>query len=101
MSCFHHAAFEVAWTHFSVGMVNVHKLGLFKTAIESLVQCVTRLYDDPRHPQLLDLYHMLAEITQHDLETQRRYLEFERAVLRRYYPAESNRQDAEIMSLVQ
>ncbi|CAK0797785.1 unnamed protein product [Prorocentrum cordatum] len=98
----HHAVFEVVWAHVSLGPVgNPEGTSSYKGALEALIQSVSRLYGDPCHPQLLDLYHAMAELHEGNLEGQRRWLDFERGVIKRCYPEEIEKQDQEILAMVQ
>eukprot|EP00747_Dinoflagellata_sp_TGD_P101745 gnl/TRDRNA2_/TRDRNA2_168444_c4_seq1.p1 gnl/TRDRNA2_/TRDRNA2_168444_c4~~gnl/TRDRNA2_/TRDRNA2_168444_c4_seq1.p1 ORF type:complete len:477 (+),score=89.68 gnl/TRDRNA2_/TRDRNA2_168444_c4_seq1:110-1540(+) len=101
LSIFHYASFEAAWEVVLAGpSEGPDELDMFEAAVEALIDCIARLYDEPRHPQLLDLYHTMAELKQGDHEEQREYLDLEHAVIQHNFPDESERQDAEIMALV-
>jgi len=99
----HHAAFAGAWLQMLQGPSEATAEGLaeYREAVELLVDGTCRLYGNPKHPHLLDLYHVLAELEHGNLDGQRHFLELERSVLRRYYPEEAEKQDDEIMTLVQ
>merc|ERR1712187_1012635 len=105
-SCFHHAAFQVAWDQMQTGVEAISAreycdLRSIFFAFEELIRCISRLYDDERHPQLLELYHTMAELSQGNVEDQQYYLRLEREVVVRGYPEEAERQDQEIWNLVQ
>jgi len=96
---FHHAAFRISWQTMQEGP-SPDTLYHYACAIEELIQCVTRLHGDPRNPNLLELYHIMAELETGNLESQQHYLELERATLMAHYPEEAERQDKEIWNLV-
>lgn len=102
ISRFHYSVFQAAWAYVQEEMQDqVSNLATFQLAIEVLIAAIIRLFGDTRHPQLLDLYHMMAELKQGRLEEQQRFLILEHEVLEHMYPEEAARQDEEIMKLVQ
>jgi hypothetical protein len=97
---FHHASFRVSWQTMQEGPSS-EDLFHYAGAIEHMIDCLTRLHADDRHPDLLELYHIMAALTTGNIEDQQHYLELERATLLRHYPEEAERQDEEIWNLVQ
>jgi len=102
LSCFHHATFSAAWrVVFSCdededdGADDAQLTG----AMDVLARGIARLYGDP-HPQLLELYHSLAELKHGNLDVQRRYLEHEDVVLRQFYPDVAQEKDKELRRLM-
>eukprot|EP00930_Biecheleria_cincta_P030012 TRINITY_DN20829_c0_g1_i1.p1 TRINITY_DN20829_c0_g1~~TRINITY_DN20829_c0_g1_i1.p1 ORF type:complete len:499 (-),score=98.48 TRINITY_DN20829_c0_g1_i1:340-1836(-) len=99
---FHHLVFQALWATVAQGIPEFPEdAGSWRQALETLIEGVSRLYADDRHPLLLELYHMGALLTQNNLELQRGFLDGEDTVLRRYYPEEAARQDAELLRLLQ
>jgi len=97
---FHHAAFRASWQTMQEGPSRETLLS-YGCAIEDLIQCITRLNDDPRHPNLLELYHIMAELESGHMDGQQQYLELEHATLLAHYPEIAEKQDDEIMNLIQ
>lgn len=97
----HCTAFAGAWTRVADGLAAAQSLRAFRTDVQFLVDALHRLHGDPRHPHLLDFYHMLAQLAHNDLKEQMHFLELERGVLRKFYAEEAERLDEEIMHLVQ
>lgn len=100
IGCFHHAAFRMSWQTMEEGP-SPENLFVYACAIEDMIQSITRLNSDPRNPNLLELYHIRAELETGNVESQQHYLELERAVMMYHYPEEAERQDEEIWNLVQ
>eukprot|EP00440_Ansanella_granifera_P040017 gb/GFBE01043402.1/.p1 GENE.gb/GFBE01043402.1/~~gb/GFBE01043402.1/.p1 ORF type:complete len:494 (+),score=113.73 gb/GFBE01043402.1/:1-1482(+) len=99
---FHYLVFQALWANVAPGLPeDAEDIPPLREAVEALIAGVSRLYKSETHPSLLDLYHLGALLTQGNLEAQKSFLEREHAVLKRFYPEESERQDAEIMALVQ
>lgn len=99
---FHHLVFQALWATVAQGIPEFPEdAGSWRQALETLIEGISRLYADDRHPLLLELYHMGALLTQNNLELQRSFLDREGSVLRRYYPEEAARQDAELLRLLQ
>jgi len=100
IGCFHHAAFRMAWQTMQEGP-SLENLSNYATAIEDLIQCITRFHGVTSHPDLLEMYHIMAELNAGNLEGQQHYLELERATLTCYYAEEAEKQDQEILNLCQ
>mmetsp|Transcript_65755 Transcript_65755/g.140672 ORF Transcript_65755/g.140672 Transcript_65755/m.140672 type:complete len:481 (-) Transcript_65755:49-1491(-) len=97
ISRYHLAAFNVAWSY---AEQRIDDDEAFRAALEALVECISRVYGQ-KHPQLLDLYHELAVLEEDDLGEQQHYLQLEHGLLKHFYPEEAQRQDDEILKLVQ
>lgn len=96
---YHHAVFEVLWARASLGCpddADAITSGTYRAAIEGLIPSLVRFFGDPCHPQMLDLYHVAAEINANNLDAQMRYLELEHAITKRFFPEESALLDAEV-----
>mmetsp|Transcript_6926 Transcript_6926/g.12290 ORF Transcript_6926/g.12290 Transcript_6926/m.12290 type:complete len:510 (+) Transcript_6926:105-1634(+) len=101
MGCFHYLAFQAMWRVVVDGPKASGSLESYEEATHGLIQCIERLYDNAAHPQLLDLYHTMAQIYQDDVEEQQHWLGLEHQVLKTNYPEEALRQDDEVMALIQ
>eukprot|EP00933_Yihiella_yeosuensis_P015669 TRINITY_DN13598_c0_g1_i1.p1 TRINITY_DN13598_c0_g1~~TRINITY_DN13598_c0_g1_i1.p1 ORF type:complete len:507 (-),score=90.39 TRINITY_DN13598_c0_g1_i1:135-1655(-) len=102
LSQFHYIVFHALWTDvIQDDTLQLEDLEAATVSLEALIQGVARLYGSEKHPLLLELNHLGAELTQDDVEAQKNFLEREHAVLLEFYPEEASRQDAEIMSMVQ
>lgn len=101
IGCFHHVNFAAAWHGMLAGPRAAGDIGMFKSYLMLLIECISRFYGDPEHPQLLDLYHTMATCEQANVERQQHYLMLERAVIMRFWPDKAERQDAEIMRICQ
>jgi len=97
----HYAAFAEAWLRMEDGPAAAGSVAAFRAHVQLLVDGIRRLHGDPRHPHLLDFYHMLAQLALDNLDEQLRFLDLERDVLRNFYPEDSTRLDEEIMHLCQ
>lgn len=102
LSRFHHLVFELAWMHMDAGpLVMEDGATTFRAAVKVLIGCTSRLYGDPTHPHLIDLYHSMAMLEQRDVQMQLKYLNLERNCLSMCYSVEQDHLDEEIMAMVQ
>eukprot|EP00931_Biecheleriopsis_adriatica_P005303 TRINITY_DN106829_c0_g1_i1.p1 TRINITY_DN106829_c0_g1~~TRINITY_DN106829_c0_g1_i1.p1 ORF type:complete len:494 (+),score=130.32 TRINITY_DN106829_c0_g1_i1:24-1505(+) len=98
----HYLVFQALWAEVALGPPDsAEDMPPFREAVEALIAAVTRLYNDDCNPLLLDLYHLGALVTQGKLEVQRRFLDREDVVMRRFYPEVAAQQDSEVLALVQ
>mmetsp|Transcript_24995 Transcript_24995/g.70234 ORF Transcript_24995/g.70234 Transcript_24995/m.70234 type:complete len:506 (+) Transcript_24995:46-1563(+) len=103
---FHFANFDLAWASWLQGPDfeaenSAEELEDYTAATDRVIECIVRWSGSELHPQLLPVYHSRALLAHGDLDGQRCFLDLERAVLKKYFPEESNRQDAEILHMVQ
>ncbi|CAJ1365451.1 unnamed protein product [Effrenium voratum] len=98
----HHLVFQALWQDVEQGPPDEEEEpSAFPKILEALIDGISKVCREDLHPTLLNLYHMAAIATSDDLQAQKTFLEREHTILRRFYPEEAQRQDAEIMSLVQ
>jgi len=100
LSPFHYAVFGLAWDQLRLGP-GILDLEDYELAVEAVVACMKRLYGYGMHPQMLELYHTMAELKAGDLNAQSSFLQLEHDLIERNYPEESERQDAEVVRLLQ
>jgi len=101
VGCFHYFAFQAMWRVVTNGPKAAGSIESYEEATHGLIECIQRLYGNAAHPQLLDLYHTMAQIYQDDVSEQRYWLDLEHQVLKTNYPEEALRQDDEVMALIQ
>mmetsp|Transcript_49968 Transcript_49968/g.99219 ORF Transcript_49968/g.99219 Transcript_49968/m.99219 type:complete len:500 (+) Transcript_49968:73-1572(+) len=97
----HHIPFREALWCVAQGPDTTEDLLAYEDYVDCLIQGISRLYKNPRHPHLLQFYHIKAALQHDNLDQQLLFLEHERNVLCCYYPQEAKQLDGEIMQLVQ
>merc|ERR1712032_541142 len=97
----HHIPFREALRCVAQGPDTTEDLLAYEDYVDCLIQGISRLYKNPRHPHLLQFYHIKAALQHDNLDQQLLFLEHERNVLCCYYPQEAKQLDGEIMQLVQ
>merc|ERR1711972_623739 len=71
-----------------------------EAALREVALSVSRLRGGPLQPQLIGIYHALAELAQDRLDEQLVYLQYEEAIIKHFYPEDAAKQDAEIARLL-
>lgn len=97
----HHILFRDALQRVAQGPDTIEDLPAYEEDVDCVIQGISRLYKNPRHPHLLRFYHTKAALQQGNLDQQLHFLEHERNVLRCYYPQDAEQLDDEVMQLVQ
>lgn len=100
---FHYVRFEIAWACWAEGahLSLDNRIVEQRSLVDYLIESLRRLWGSDVHPQLLQLYHARAMLTPDDINSQRCFLDLECATIRRFFPEEADRQDAEALHMVQ